>query len=117
MGSGPICVPLHGELVIPMGILLVCDDLLGIRVAHEDREFGLVEYLADTCDEKNISIVWPSTCDSERGQTLICLYPCRRVVVIAFPIVGLNSIEDASGSAFRVHAHVDFREHIASSHR
>ena len=53
---------------------------------------------------------------SRVGITLICSFPCCGVINVAFAIVGLDPIEDASGSAFWVHAHEDFGLHVASSH-
>ena len=57
MRCGPIGVPLRSKFVIPLCVLVVCGDLFGVGIAHEDWELGLVKYLSHTCHKKHVSTV------------------------------------------------------------
>lgn len=57
MRCGPTGVPLRSEFVIPLSVLVVCGDLFGVGIAHENWEFGLIEYLSHTCHKKHVSSV------------------------------------------------------------
>ena len=60
MRCGPTGVPLCSEFVISLSVLVVCGDLFGVGIAHEDWEFGLVKYLSHTYHKKHVSFVYIS---------------------------------------------------------
>ena len=55
-------------------------------------------------------------CGLKRERTIICGFPSGRVLDVAFAIISLDTVEDAAGPAFRVHAHEDFGVQVASGH-
>lgn len=82
----PVCVPLHSFYPIPLGAFAVCDDPLGIGVAHENRKFGLVKYLADTCDGRYMSIVCPSMCGLRGDTPLFVSTHVEGSAMLPFPL-------------------------------
>lgn len=75
VSSGPPCVPLHNEFIISPGVFVVCDDPLGVWIAHENGKLGLIEYLADTYEERHISLACMQISVQFRDQIYLYLFP------------------------------------------
>lgn len=72
VGFGQSCVPLRGEVVVPVVVLVVCGYLLGGGVAHQDGELGLVEYLTDAWDGMGSSVLLTWALRGGEGGICLC---------------------------------------------